>query len=502
MMTTPITNNSTARNGLARSGSSDHTSSASDDFNNLLASLWFAPLVLQIQVQHSATAEPNGAAIDTNSDAPGTTDPVIPTNGKQPPDERPAGPPFHVIKLELANLTTAPPAPIPPVAGDLSTEPSDPQPAGQSSDSPTTATGDGALVSTLKGGVADLTSLLPDIANGPNNNKDASSVQITTQSQTTSASAPVPSAPTAHNSALVSGIYSASLEHELVAVERAAVPMPQVIDPTRSSKPTDAAVPPPLTDSAKATLAPVTNTVTNSDRTVVVDSNVAPTLQEQAAQRDASIVANYLAEATRQTREINPLQSIRRQLAGGSDLHGNDGKHELSAAADDDSSPLTQTSASYAALAREVAGDATTESPVTQSINHILALAETLNVRQIRSLRLSLQPDELGQVEVQLKRDARGNISAHLTAEREGVRQLLSQSLGQLRKTLERAGLSVDRLQVKSEAGSLRSNGNNSSSRFFDRKPKATTAGSLRMKKTEERDTLRVHEDRFLSLSA
>lgn len=65
------------------------------------------------------------------------------------------------------------------------------------------------------------------------------------------------------------------------------------------------------------------------------------------------------------------------------------------------------------------------------------------------SVTLRLTPPELGAVRVQLEL-ADGVVRADLTAEREGVRQLLTHQLHHLRQSLESHGLVVDRLQVQS----------------------------------------------------
>jgi hypothetical protein len=65
-----------------------------------------------------------------------------------------------------------------------------------------------------------------------------------------------------------------------------------------------------------------------------------------------------------------------------------------------------------------------------------------------RSFRLKLRPAELGQVEVELRRDAAGRLDARLTVSHEETSRVLGDELGQLREALERAGLQVGRLDV------------------------------------------------------
>ncbi len=64
------------------------------------------------------------------------------------------------------------------------------------------------------------------------------------------------------------------------------------------------------------------------------------------------------------------------------------------------------------------------------------------------TVSLRLQPPELGVVRIQMEVQ-QGVVSARLTTEQESVRSLLQHQLGQLRHTLERQGLSVERLEVQ-----------------------------------------------------
>lgn len=243
--------------------------------------------------------------------------------------------------------------------------------------------------------------------------------------------------------------------------------------------------------------------VTATDSQTPVINDESQTLQDQAAQRDAGLVAGLLAEAGRLTREANPLLAIRRQFNTRSDAQADNDDQALDVLALGGATKATSEQ-TLAAIAQESDVDTTANSVAMQSTAKILAVAESLSVRQIRTIRLQLNPLELGQIEIQLKRDAQGKISAHLTASREGTRQVLSQSLGELRTTLERAGLTVDRLHVKAEAGSLRGSGNgntdNSGSRH--RKPQGPTFRSLTNTDTQKRGASRVHDHKLLSLSA
>ncbi len=85
---------------------------------------------------------------------------------------------------------------------------------------------------------------------------------------------------------------------------------------------------------------------------------------------------------------------------------------------------------------------------VKQTIPPVLELAQRLDAPATRSLRLQLNPAELGRVEVEVTRDAEGQISAVLKVEQAETARTLTHSLGQLRESLERAGVVVEQLHV------------------------------------------------------
>jgi flagellar hook-length control protein FliK len=229
---------------------------------------------------------------------------------------------------------------------------------------------------------------------------------------------------------------------------------------------------------------------------------MAQTLQIQAAQRDATLIAGYLAQANRPSPDANSFLTITRHFGAGSELDSNNQQEAPSSAAGDSSAQGVQADMPFASIAKEMTLANAPETAAAQSAAQIIAQAETLNLRQIRSLRLRLQPEELGQVEIQLKRDAQGKISVHLSAERDSARQTLSQTLGQLRETLERAGLTVDRLQVKSATTSLSGQEANQNTSHHDAKAQATGFKSSSVTETEERGTERANDHKLLSLSA
>jgi flagellar hook-length control protein FliK len=83
-----------------------------------------------------------------------------------------------------------------------------------------------------------------------------------------------------------------------------------------------------------------------------------------------------------------------------------------------------------------------------QIANPLVGEAGRLARHEARTLHLSLRPEQLGQVEVKITRDAEGRLSAQLAAEHETARQALAEGIGHLRAALERAGLVIDRLEV------------------------------------------------------
>jgi flagellar hook-length control protein FliK len=83
----------------------------------------------------------------------------------------------------------------------------------------------------------------------------------------------------------------------------------------------------------------------------------------------------------------------------------------------------------------------------------LIAASEYVAPGMLRNLRFKLRPAELGQVEVELRRDAAGRLSARLTVGHEATSRVLGDELGQLREALERAGLQVGRLDVTTYVG-------------------------------------------------
>jgi flagellar hook-length control protein FliK len=65
------------------------------------------------------------------------------------------------------------------------------------------------------------------------------------------------------------------------------------------------------------------------------------------------------------------------------------------------------------------------------------------------SARISLQPEELGKVEIRLRYEPSGSVTAHVTAESPAAAVVLTASSGELRRSLEAQGLSVLGLDIR-----------------------------------------------------
>jgi hypothetical protein len=87
-----------------------------------------------------------------------------------------------------------------------------------------------------------------------------------------------------------------------------------------------------------------------------------------------------------------------------------------------------------------------------QMVRHISEVADGINRREARALRINLRPEELGQVEIEVRRDGEGRLSAQLTVENDSAHHALSGGLNQLRAALDRAGLNFDSLNINYSA--------------------------------------------------
>lgn len=176
------------------------------------------------------------------------------------------------------------------------------------------------------------------------------------------------------------------------------------------------------------------------------EAKAAQPLQAEAARRDLFSLASTLAETNRETRPPLIAASLSSFLAGrdGGDESG--AKPTASSAASNQ--PAQAFNLEMASVSNAIAAGPPSAGITGQIMNPILVASDTLRQRETRTLRLNLQPEDLGQVEVQITRHAEGQFSARLTAEHDFARQALADGLGQLRAALERAGLPVERLEV------------------------------------------------------
>jgi flagellar hook-length control protein FliK len=231
---------------------------------------------------------------------------------------------------------------------------------------------------------------------------------------------------------------------------------------------------------------------------VVVNIPTEQTLQAEAVRREANLVAGYLASSTRTEREGSAAAGVK---TNGFDLSGDDKQHNS------DSESRTQSATvasevSFAATVREVQSSGSANSIQSQTINQIIAQAENLPGREMKSVRLRLRPEELGQIDIQLSRDAAGKISAHITAERESARGTLSRSIDQLRETLLRAGLTVDKLQINTGPGLFAGNQQSADARSNAGESTSGVGGLLTGNETEAGNHPRVEDEKLLSLHA
>jgi flagellar hook-length control protein FliK len=90
---------------------------------------------------------------------------------------------------------------------------------------------------------------------------------------------------------------------------------------------------------------------------------------------------------------------------------------------------------------------------------HLLELAKMSFVREERpSIKLRLNPQELGTVEVMIERNETGGLNATFRTETVEAQHALSQNLETLRETLQNSGWQVGKMDVSSGADFSRGN--------------------------------------------
>jgi hypothetical protein len=219
----------------------------------------------------------------------------------------------------------------------------------------------------------------------------------------------------------------------------------------------------------------------------------------EAIKREANLVAGYLAQSTRDSRET--FESIRAQVSGnGSQSASKDSKGDSGISMKETPVQVNVGSLNFASTLKTQSSETVAETVTPQVANQIADLASVTQPRQQRSVRLRLRPEELGQVDIQLTRDSAGKVSAQVVVEREAARAALTQSLPQLREALERAGLNVDHLNVSSDASSFAgTQRDNQESSDHSHRPSFTNQASTKNSETSKE---RVREHKLLSLSA
>jgi hypothetical protein len=132
---------------------------------------------------------------------------------------------------------------------------------------------------------------------------------------------------------------------------------------------------------------------------------------------------------------------------------------EVAVSADHPQLPLDRAAAGHAVTGAAAAGIEAAKEPAVAGAESLPGAAEQLADpiveagrhlwrSEARTLRLRLQPEELGQVEVEINRDAAGRLHAHLKVELEHTGRVLGDEIGQLRESLVRSGLEVGQLEV------------------------------------------------------
>ena len=176
----------------------------------------------------------------------------------------------------------------------------------------------------------------------------------------------------------------------------------------------------------------------------------APTAAIAAAESTLSFaVEGFSPEDLRANRRLISATEIN-SLLGSEDAKPIDAADASSASINDDASTFVN---SINARSGESFGAAGDHAPavVSQTASALAAEFASLansKTADARSLQLDLNPESLGHIAIRLERDAEGNISAHLSADTDATHKTLSDSLGELRRTLEDAGINVARLDI------------------------------------------------------
>jgi flagellar hook-length control protein FliK len=442
----------------------ERADSSKDDFASMLAAMWGAPMVQQPQPVTETPAETDTtasecAAVQTELPAsnltPSPTGDILVPQPVLTYDEKPetaAAPEDGTKKIALPDIS------LPKQKGKSETEPADGEPI-----------------------VVNQTPIVPN----------AQPVTETTEAKSESTVASVSSGFARQP---VDGTAPDPAEPKVVSPVRRP---PTFIDPQTIATAKDDVT------TAQATPTEVSVTVDPARN----DAQPAPAAPDQvtaeAIKREANLAASYLAQASRDSRE-STFEAIKAQVSGGGpDSRSNDPAKDLAPEAKqaDTVVPVNVSSAAFASTLKNQSIDTVKEAVAPQVANQIAELAANTQPRQQRSVRLRLRPEELGQVDIQLSRDSAGKVSAQVVVERDAARTALSQSLPQLRETLERAGLQVDRLNVSSDSSSFAGNGrDNQQAAQQSNRSSYLSDSSTNTSETQSKERVRDHK--LLSLSA
>jgi len=162
----------------------------------------------------------------------------------------------------------------------------------------------------------------------------------------------------------------------------------------------------------------------------------------------------------------------------------------------------TVTSATVTQERADTASTATMNAIAQQVVNPIIDVAKRLAQRETRTLRMELQPERFGHIDVKVTRGSDGQLSAHMVADLDVAHQALSEGMNHLRRALEQSGLAVDRLEVTLSLDAGGSSGSHTA-RESDTMPTHLAGAGLFSSEAameDEDHTARDDQNRLLSL--
>jgi flagellar hook-length control protein FliK len=215
----------------------------------------------------------------------------------------------------------------------------------------------------------------------------------------------------------------------------------------------------------------------------------------------SNLVAGLARTVLSEGQSNTPVGGAKSTAGNGFDLRGSETEREPNFIPQSRLTGLAS-EVSFATTVRDLQAGGGASSIQSQTISQIIAQAELLPGRQMRSFRLRLRPEELGEIDIQLSRDAAGRISAHISAERESARGTLSRSVDELRETLSRAGLTVDKLLISTETGLSAGHRGTEDARSHPRKSPSGVTNLLTENETNAGGQPRAKDEKLLSLQA